>query len=303
MAKARAKPAKPAPVRPTLSAASPARYRVGTIQLDSALSTTLGTAAARLGDRTVLRDTAKGLFSGQLSLQGVLRAVVEGGREAMAAATAQTKRVATQQALSTRQLRADLLRLKTNGTPPRPGKDDVVVRGQVTLAGGEPAAGLVVEAIDRDISKHDLLGVALTDEKGTFQIVFPLKSFADSGEKEPEVVLVVGVEGQAPLHTTQPTRLAEGSKENTFSIVLPEGAAGLARLPAERLRTDIDARVLRVDYRQAVSRMQNEQVTQMVEAAQAGLAGLAGLLSPPAGPADTKPPRRGTKPPRRGKRT
>jgi len=137
--------ASPVATRAPLTRVESTRVRVASAPVDAALGRTLSKAAVQLTDRALLTSTARGLVSGQLSLQSMLVSLVEAGGRALEAALQAAQRAAAQDTLTSTQLRQDLGRLKTNAAYPQPRKDDYAVTGQVMLASGEPAAGLVVE--------------------------------------------------------------------------------------------------------------------------------------------------------------
>lgn len=269
--------------QPTVTRASslPAQFRIATGQPDVALGRTLAREAARL-DRNVLVSTARGLLSGQLTLQGVLSSLADASSRAAGAAAKETRRAGEQQSFANTQLQDQFIRTRTNAQPPRMRKDAYAVRGQVMLPTGEPAIGVAVEAIDKDVYKHDVLGTTLTDDKGTFQITFAKKMFAESGEKEPEIVLAVGVEGRKPLHVTEPTRMAGDERVLTVVVTLPENTGPITNVPSEQRGVEMEARMLRIQQRQAVAAIQSQQFGAVMEEAQAALAVLAAVLQPPA---------------------
>jgi hypothetical protein len=90
---------------------------------------------------------------------------------------------------------------------------------------GKPVGGLMVEAMDRDVHKHDLLGTAVTDDQGRFSIPFLDKDFKESGEKEPEIELHVGLDRRILLHVTEQPVTAKKGEETQITISLPESRA------------------------------------------------------------------------------
>jgi hypothetical protein len=73
--------------------------------------------------------------------------------------------------------------------------------------------------------------------------------------------------------------LGEG-REATVILTLPEAARAAADAAAARLGTDIDARLLRVEHRRAVSAMQDQQLGGVMREFQAGLSLLVAALQP-----------------------
>lgn len=268
------------------------QFRVASPSLEAALGKTLATEAAKFGERKTLNDTASDLLSGKLTLPATLLDLARAAAEAMDKAADTANRTMAQQTHVTNQLREELLRTRAKAARPRPRKDDYVLRGKVLRANGEPAAGLVVEANDKDISKHDLLGVALTDSSGEFQIRFREKDFAECGEKLPEIVLAVGMEGQTPLHVTQPERLFQTERESNVTVPLPEQAqAALGALDAGQL-ADSGTRLFQVEHAQAMAQLQQQQLTEVFKDLQGGLGKVIAALETQV-PA---PPRKGPTP-------
>lgn len=271
----------------TRAASLPSQFRLASAPVDAAVGRTLAREVSKL-DRNVLVNTARGLLSGQVTLQSVLSSLADAGSRAAGAAAKESQRAGAQQAQSSKQLLDQLSRTRTDTQPPRTRKDAYVVRGQVMLPTGEPAEGVVVEAIDRDVSKHDVLGTTLTDEKGSYEIVFAKKVFAESGEKEPEIIVAAGMEGRAPLVVTEPTRLGVGERSLTVNVTLPESAPPMTRVPPDRIGVELEARLQRVQQRQAVSAIQSQQFGAVMEQAQTALAVLAAMMQPPASGRATK---------------
>ncbi len=247
------------------------QFRVASPSLEAALGKTLATEAAQLGERKAINDTARSLLSGKLTLPAALLGLARAAARAVDKSAATANRTAAQQTLATNQLREELLRTRAKSARPRPRKDDYVLRGKVVQANGEPAAGLVVEANDKDISMHDLLGIALTDSSGEFQIRFREKEFSERGEKLPEILLAVGLEGHTPLHVTQPERLFQAEREASVTVLLPERAqTALGTLEAGQL-ADSGARLFQVEHAQAMAQLQQQQLAEVFEDLQGGL--------------------------------
>lgn len=79
------------------------------------------------------------------------------------------------------------------------------LRGRVLTCSGKPAAGLLVNAFDKDlISKSDFLGSAITSENGGFDISFDRSAFADFFmDQKPDIYFEVTASGALILSTEE----------------------------------------------------------------------------------------------------
>jgi hypothetical protein len=154
----------------------------------------------------------------------------------------------------------DQLRAERNTSrSARARKGEVRVKGQVIHPKtGEPVAGVVVEAIDKDVRQHDLLGVVITDTEGRFEIAFDAKAYKESGEKEPEIMLSVGLDRKRKLYVAdQPVTFVE-NKPEAVTITLPEShAVAIDSLTVGRGQANIGRR--RTKSGEALLRREMEQ--------------------------------------------
>jgi len=102
---------------------------------------------------------------------------------------------------------------------------EFVVRGTVKDALGQPQAGLLVIALDRDLRRLQELGRAVTDPEGRFDIPYVRESFRDAeGVARPEVDLVLQVR-RAPDDKGGPIHVHEEPKPvpavANVDVVLP----------------------------------------------------------------------------------
>ena len=91
---------------------------------------------------------------------------------------------------------------------------------------GLGVAGLLVRAYDKDLLFDDLLGTAVTDERGEFELHYGEKDFRELFEKRPDIYLAV----YAPpcrllLETKQQIRWSAGRAEH-FELELAREALG-----------------------------------------------------------------------------
>jgi hypothetical protein len=75
----------------------------------------------------------------------------------------------------------------------------------------------------------------------------------------------------------------------TIAVTLPEGTPPVSAIPSQRGGDELEARLVRVQQRQALSALQSQQFGSVMEQAQSALAVLAAVLQPPAQGKTTKP--------------
>ena len=75
------------------------------------------------------------------------------------------------------------------------------VRGTVLIADGRGAAGLVVCAFDRDLRRRELLGQAITDAAGRYEIRYSLKRYAraESGSADLQIAVFASTDSKCLL--------------------------------------------------------------------------------------------------------
>ena len=105
-------------------------------------------------------------------------------------------------------------------------KGEIHVQGQVIHPkSGEPVVGVVVEAIDKDLRKHDMLGaVVVTDAEGRFDMAFNPKDYKKSGENEkmPEIMLSVGADRKNMFYVADQPLVLKEDTQVPITIALPE---------------------------------------------------------------------------------
>jgi hypothetical protein len=193
--------------------------------LDAAGQTTVK-EARKLFDKKTVQGRFQEVASRKASIEEVLLKYAKQASTSLDSIMREENRVAAQEAtMNKRYLESLAARQKeTKGRRARRGKkNEFLITGQVLHPEtGEPVPGIVVEAIDKDISKHDLLNVDITDAEGRYEISFREKDFKESGEDLPEVILRVGVDRKTPLHITEDVIKAEPGKRVMVEISLPE---------------------------------------------------------------------------------
>jgi len=111
-------------------------------------------------------------------------------------------------------------------TPPEPGKsgspgtppDAWIVRGNVVDEERAPISGLIVSLYDKDLLFDDVLGTTLTDENGSFIMIYRTEAFKDFFEKRPDIYLkVLDNEGKTLYSSRKKIRCNAGRVEE-FSI-------------------------------------------------------------------------------------
>jgi len=81
---------------------------------------------------------------------------------------------------------------------------------------------LQIKAYDKDLLYDDLLGNALTDQSGRFEINYEGKDFRELFEKRPDIYLkIMDASGERILHTTRHTVLWNADVDEHFEIEIP----------------------------------------------------------------------------------
>lgn len=104
------------------------------------------------------------------------------------------------------------------------GKNEFEVRGIVRgKVSGKGIAGLLVEALDKDLIHDDRLGSVHTDADGQFSMRYSAAAFEDFlFDQKPDLYLrVLNAQGQVLASTEQAVRYEAGSTEH-FEIEIPE---------------------------------------------------------------------------------
>jgi hypothetical protein len=143
-------------------------------------------------------------------------------------------------------------------------KNEYVVEGQVLHPRtGAPVPGVTVEAIDKDISKDDLLGVDITDSDGRYRIQFLAKDFKESGEKDAEILLKVGLKRDKVLAVTPSVTKMGLEKTATIHLTLPESAAGAVEKNKANAHKDDSKRLLAVDQSMMTNRLEQKVLSEI----------------------------------------
>lgn len=89
---------------------------------------------------------------------------------------------------------------------------------------GVGLAGLRVLAMDADVLFDDLLGQAITDEEGRYEIGYDVRDFRDLIERAPDIYLIV-VDGDRVVGDTRDVlvREAQPDREINFQIRAASG--------------------------------------------------------------------------------
>lgn len=105
---------------------------------------------------------------------------------------------------------------------------------------GAPLAGLFIKAYDKDLLFDDLLGSAVSDHLGRFEIVSELADFREFFEKRPDIYFKVyrGDRG-APIHTTETAVRWNTGKLSEFEILI-DGESLHGQADTEVVLTDDD---------------------------------------------------------------
>jgi hypothetical protein len=101
---------------------------------------------------------------------------------------------------------------------------------------GEGLSGLHVKGVDKDLLFDDVLGTAVTDSDGRFEITYEKKDFAELFETAPDLYVVVrDAQNQRTLYSSEDSVRCNASAEEIVNIAIPRSvfdeASGLARPP------------------------------------------------------------------------
>lgn len=97
-----------------------------------------------------------------------------------------------------------------------------MVRGTVHDENGEPLTGLLVTLFDQDRRYDDVLGAALTDAEGTFEITFGTREFREGKEPGPDLYLTIkNVEGEM-LYTSEEAVRYDADRVAEFDVTIEQ---------------------------------------------------------------------------------
>lgn len=188
------------------------------------LNQSLGQEMTRLMEGDTLSNALEGLLTGRANLQQSLLALTSRLTDTIESALREEQLNMVKNTRINLQLEAGFLQaqgLSAAGTVPQQ-RGTFIVQGQVLHEGsGQPLAGVVVQAVDRDVRYDDLLGVAVSDEQGKYSIKFRAKDFREGGEGQPEIVLQVGADRRSLIHVTDQPISVENRKPVSVSILVP----------------------------------------------------------------------------------
>ncbi|MFH2102467.1 MAG: hypothetical protein ABIJ39_03820 [Chloroflexota bacterium] len=100
-----------------------------------------------------------------------------------------------------------------------------VVFGSIVDKDGKPAGDLTVRVYDRDRKYDDLLGETETDANGQFAVIYHERDFMESGEKLPELYVMVSDASGKTLYSSRDSLRYEAGRSEYFSIQLGEKPA------------------------------------------------------------------------------
>lgn len=236
----------------------------------------------KLFDKKGTQKTLKDLASRKRTVEDVLLGLSRTASDTIDSVLREEQRVAKSESFMNGQYRDSLLerRKETKPRRMRPGKKgEYRVSGQVLHPEtGEPLAGMVVEAIDKDIKKHDLLGVDITDSKGHFEISFEEKDFKERGEGLPEVFLQVGIDRKTSLHITKDVVKPKPGERTSLDITIPKSKiTEVDKFTADRKHID-NKRLQNVGHTLAFNQVQHMAVQEIGKVFKEGLKKASALL-------------------------
>lgn len=239
------------------------------------LTHALGKEVKKIRDKKILPTLIQNLAIGKISLPQALLELTEMASTMLDSLDRDEVRLEKQEARANAQYHDGLNRSRgVKGVTRKKSREKkrYVMKGQVIHPKTEgPLAGLVVEAWDRDIAKHDLLGVDVTDSQGSFEIVFSAKDFKEWGEKLPEVVLRVGLDRRRVFYVGEDLVKPQPGEEVSLTIHLPETPIDeIERILGRRQRFDA-TRMQELDHTITLNRLQHRQMQEIVKAFADGL--------------------------------
>lgn len=232
---------------------------------DVLLQTVSGGARA-LWENGDLQKAGRQVLQGKIGLGTALQVAATPARKLLDRAVKEHGLIAQEDGVANRQL-AEMLRQrrleKGVRTMRRRGKDETVVRGVVTDPEGQPVPGLVVEGRRAGTKHATVLGVDVTDAKGRYQLVMNNEKLGRA--KSPKIDLSIGLDRHAVLHAPDQPVTATTGASTDFDVALPaEPAARAQHALVDRDELDV-ARVNNLKRRNAMTKLQQEQVTNLAE--------------------------------------
>jgi Transthyretin-like family len=103
--------------------------------------------------------------------------------------------------------------------------NEYLVHGRVLDEQGRPVPGLRVRVFDRDRKYDDLLGDTTTDEHGDFAAKYHERDFAEMGEAQPELYVMIEDAAGTLLYSTRDQVRFQAGRVEYFEIVLGEKPA------------------------------------------------------------------------------
>ena len=92
--------------------------------------------------------------------------------------------------------------------------------GRVVDETDEAVPGLRVRLFDKDRIYDDLLGDEITDEAGQFHMIYHQRDFAETGEKLPELYLVIHDASGKLLFSSEDTVRPQAGRREVFAVTL-----------------------------------------------------------------------------------
>jgi len=99
-----------------------------------------------------------------------------------------------------------------------------VIQGKITgRESNEPIAGLIVEALDKDLFTDDRLGTAITNEEGVFVITYDEEDFQEVFfDQKPDIYLRVKNPRGESIYTSESSVRYEAGRVEAFEIVISD---------------------------------------------------------------------------------
>ncbi len=258
------------------------RERTGRIPVVDVVSEGVRTAFVKNINEKTTKKTFQDLMLRKLPLESVVSGLAKGALTSVERIFKEGEKTSILEERLNKQYRDSLLERKLEGTRPRARrarKEEYQVSGRILHPlTGKPVPGIVVTAVDKDVSKHDYVGIDISDASGNFEISFTEKEFMERGEGEPEIFIKAGMDRETAVVVNEsPLRPKPGIRE-TFDIALPAGMERSAdRITLRRQRVD-KKRLAKADQDILVNNMSRMVVEEMGKAFKEGLNAIISLF-------------------------
>lgn len=104
---------------------------------------------------------------------------------------------------------------------------------------GEGLPAMHVKAVDKDLLFDDVLGTAITDRDGKYEITYDLKDFSELFEQGPDLYLVVRDASHQRVYSSEHHVHANASRDEILDAPIPQAALQPPRDPSDPYGPDL----------------------------------------------------------------